>query len=151
MKTLFAAALAALSLTACAADPYGVRFKATGDFASVRDSVRAAIEGKGLNINHSNLIADMLERTGRDLGATKRVYAAGEQFEFCSAKLSRAMMEADPHAITLCPYIVSVYQMPDDASVYIAFRKPPKTGNAELDKTLGEIETLLTGIAEEAR
>jgi len=135
---------------AALADGYAKVFKAEGAFKDVRDSVQMAIEGKGLVINHTNQIAGMLERTGKDLGATKQVYVQGEQFEFCSATISRRMMEADARAITMCPYIVSVYTVPGDPNVYIAYRRPPATGNAALDKALGEVATLLDEIIEEA-
>lgn len=132
------------------ADNYAVRFKTHGTFSEVRDQVESAIEGKGLKINHSNKIAEMLDRTGQDLGATTQVYEHAEQFEFCSASVSRSMMEADPHAITMCPYIVSVYTMPKDKHVYIAYRKVPPTKNPALKKALGEVEKLLTEIIKEA-
>ena len=149
-KIITACVLFGLSMPALATDAYSVLFKTQGDFSFVRDSLQVAIEGKGLMINHTNLIAGMLERTGKDLGATQQVYTNGEQFEFCSATISRAMMEADPHAITMCPYIVSVYTMPGDATVYVAYRKPGPTHNPALQKALDQVETLLTEIIEEA-
>jgi len=149
-RTLAACVLFGLSMPALATDAYSVLFKTQGDFSFVRDSLQVAIEGKGLVINHTNQIAGMLERTGKDLGATRQVFTDGEQFEFCSATSSRAMMEADPHAITLCPYIISVYTIPGDANVYLAYRKPGPTQNPALQKVLDQIETLLTEIIEEA-
>ncbi|HMM47539.1 MAG TPA: DUF302 domain-containing protein [Thiobacillaceae bacterium] len=142
-------ALAALPFAALA-DDYAKVFKTEGEFQYVRDAVEMAIEGKGIKINHTNRIAEMLERTGKDLGFTRQVYVNGEQFEFCSAVPSRRMMEADPSAITLCPYIVSVFTVPDDKHVYIAYRKPPKTGKENLDKALADIEKLLDEIIQEA-
>jgi effector-binding domain-containing protein len=59
-------------------------------------------------------------------------------------------MEADPHAIVMCPYIVSVYAMPGDKTVYIAYRKPPASSNPALQKALNEVETLLTEIIQDA-
>ena len=119
-KIIVAVALLCSPALVFAAEAYTVLFKAQGTFTEVRNQVESAIEGKGLKINHSNKIAEMLERTGKDLGATKQVYVDGEQFEFCSARISRNMMEADPHAIAMCPYIVSVYTIPNDKNVYIA-------------------------------
>ncbi len=151
MKKLLALfALLCLPLSTLAAEGYSVVFKTQGDFQFVRDSVQAAIEGKGLVINHTNLIAGMLERTGKDLGATKQVYTHGEQFEFCSATISRAMMEADPHAIVMCPYIVSVYAMPGDKTIYLAYRKLPASSNPALQKAFDDIEKLLTEIIQDA-
>lgn len=148
-RFLTVCALACLPLSALA-DGHAAVFKTQGEFQDVRDALQMAIEGKGLVINHTNQIADMLERTGKDLGAAKQVYVKGEQFEFCSAAISRRMMEADAHAITMCPYIVSVYTLPNDPNVYVAYRKPPATKNAALKKALGEVETLLKDIIQEA-
>ena len=134
-----------------AADNFNALFKTHGKFEDVRDLLVSTIEGRGLKINHANYIADMLERTGKDLGATKQVYVQGEQFEFCSATISRKMMEADPHAIVMCPYIISVYTIPNDGdTVYLAYRKPAATGNKALKKALADVDGLLTGIIKEA-
>jgi uncharacterized protein (DUF302 family) len=149
-KVLAFCVLFCLSLPALSADSYSVLFKTQGDFQYVRDSVQSAIEGKGLKINHTNLIAGMLERTGKDLGYINQILANGEQFEFCSATISRAMMEADPHAITMCPYIVSVYTVPGDANVYVAYRKPGPTNNPALQKAFDNVEKLLTEIIQDA-
>lgn len=151
MKKIIALiALACLPWSALAAESFSVVFKAQGKYGDVRDQVQTSIEGKGLKINHTNQIAGMLERTGKDIGATKQVYENGEQFEFCSAKISREMMEADPHAIVMCPYIISVYTIPGDKTVYIAYRKPGPAKAPALKKALGDVEKLLTEIIKDA-
>lgn len=143
MKKFFALAVLGLAAgMAVAADNYAVIFKAQGNYTDVRDFIRTGIESEGLVINNMGHIADMLERTGKDIGATRQVYESGEQFEFCSSSLSRAMMEADPHAIALCPFIISVYKMPGDKTVYVSYRKPAQTKNLKLRKVLAEIEKL---------
>ena len=109
-----------------------------------------AIENRGMVLNNTAHVGDMLERTGKDLGATKQVYVNGEQFEFCSARISRQMMEADPHAMVLCPYIVSVYTIQNDKNVYISYRKPGPTRNPALKKALADVEKLLTDIIKDA-
>lgn len=149
-KIIVAVALLCSPALAFAAEAYTVLFKAQGTFTEVRNQVESSIEGKGLKINHSNKIAEMLERTGKDLGATKQVYENGEQFEFCSARISRNMMEADPHAIAMCPYIVSVYTIPNDKNVYIAYRKPATSKNPALKKALADVDKLLTEIIKDA-
>ena len=151
MKRLFAVCvMLCLPLAAIAAENYTMLFKTHGSFQNVRDSVAMAIEGKGLLITHSNHIAEMLARTGKDLGASKQVYDFGEQMEFCSATVSRAMMEADPHAIVLCTYSVSVYKLPNDEHIYVAFRKPPTSKNPALKKALADVNKLLTEIVKDA-
>jgi uncharacterized protein (DUF302 family) len=149
-KLLAACAMLCLPLTALAAESYTVLFKAQGSYQDVRDNLQMAIEGKGLKITSTNHIAEMLERTGKDIGETRKVYENAEQFEFCSATISRHMMEADPHAIVMCPYSVVVYQVPDDKAVYLAYRKPAATKNAALKKPLAEMETLLSDIIKDA-
>jgi uncharacterized protein (DUF302 family) len=135
---------------ALAAESFNGVFKTRGDFQDVRDLLVIAIEGKGLKITHHNMIADMLERTGKDLGTTRQIYEFGEQMEFCSATVSRKMLEVDPHAMVLCPYIISVYKIPSDPNVYIAYRKPPPTSNPALKNALENVENLLTEIIKDA-
>lgn len=151
MKRIIAGCmLLAVSLPALAGGPYSVVFKVQGAYQDVRDNVQMAIEGKGLKITNTNHIGDMLERTGQDIGETRKVYEHAEQFEFCSATVSRHMMEADPHSIVMCPYSVVVYQVPGDRNVYVAYRKPPATRNVALKKQLAELEKLLTEIIKDA-
>ena len=149
-KLLAACAMLCLPLTALAAEGYTVLFKTAGTFQDVRDMLQIAIEGKGLKITSTNHIGEMLERTGKDIGATKQVYENAEQFEFCSATISRRMMEADPHAIVMCPYSVVVYTIPGDKNVYLAYRRPAATDNPALKGALAELEKLLAGIIEDA-
>ncbi len=123
-----------------------------GNFEDVRDDLVMAIESRGIKINHTNYIAKMLERTGESLGATKQVYGMGEQVEFCKSNLSRAQMEADPANMAFCPYIISVYTLPQDAkTIYVAYRKPlaPGAGKAT-QKALNDVAKLLDEITDEA-
>lgn len=149
-RLLVLGAMLCLPLSAQASEAGTMLFKTRGTFQDVRDALQIAIEGKGLKINHTNRIAEMLDRTGKDLGTTRQVYVEGEQFEFCSAALSRRMMEADPHAMLMCPYIVSVYTLPKDGHVYIAYRKPAGGKSPALKQALAEVEKLLNEIIHEA-
>lgn len=152
-KLFILAALASLILppAALAAGHIWVMTK-KGKFEDVREDVVLAIEGRGIKINHHNYIADMLARTGQDLGATRQVYVKGEQIEFCKSDLSRAQMEADPGNIVFCPYILSIYTLPKDPElVHVAFRVPQAHGASPATrKALKDIERLLTDIVKEA-
>jgi uncharacterized protein (DUF302 family) len=100
---------------------------AKGSFAEVKDYLVAAIEQRGLVINSTSRVGEMLERTGRDLGKTKRIYGQAEVLEFCSATVSRAMMEADPRNLVYCPYTIAIYTLPEKAGVvYLAHRRYPR-------------------------
>lgn len=149
-KMLAIVMLFSVPLIGNAADNYAAVFKAHGSYQEVRDQVQSAIEGKGLKINNMHKIAEMLDRTGKDIGATKQVYENAEQFDFCSAEISRKMMEADPHAIAMCPYLISVYKLPKDMHVYISYRRPATTKNPALKKVLSEVDKMLSEIIKEA-
>ena len=149
-KILAFVALCSLPMVGWGADNYAVLFKAHGTYQEVRDQVQSAIEGKGLKINTTHKIADMLDRTGKDLGRTTRVYENAEQFDFCSADVSRRMMEADPHAIAMCPYLISVYKLSKDKHVYIAYRKPAVTKNHALKKALADVDKMMKEIIKDA-
>lgn len=95
------------------------------DFSDVRDRVVMALENRGLVINYTAKVGDMLERTGRDVGRDRRIYANAEVLEFCSAALSRDTMEADPRNIVFCPYAIAVYTLPQvPGTVYLSYRIP---------------------------
>lgn len=116
------------------------------NFESVRDALVTAVEGRGLKINHINHISDMLDRTGKDLGATEHIYLNAEQIEFCSAVLSRKMMAADPRNIVVCPYSIAVYNLPAQPDkIYVLFRKPPAVKSSS-KAIFSEVEQLLNDI-----
>ena len=136
--------LALLSRMALA-DDWMVRHKTAASFADTREAIALAIENRGLVINFTSHIADMLDRTGADIGAAKKIFEQAEIIEFCSAGLSRKMMEADPHNIVLCPFAISVYTLPGDpGGTWVAYRKPQ-------GKSAAIVEGLLKEITAEAR
>jgi uncharacterized protein (DUF302 family) len=122
-----------------------------GKFENVRDDLKAAIEGRGLKIDNHSFISEMLDRTGKDIGATAKVYAGGEAFSFCSAVVSRKTMEADADNIVFCPYTITVYETTKEpGKVHVAFRIPQKVGSDASKAALTEVENLLDGISKEA-
>ncbi|MDH3320945.1 MAG: DUF302 domain-containing protein [Betaproteobacteria bacterium] len=121
-------------------------------FDDVRDDLKFAIEAKGLVIDYQSFINRMLERTGRDVGSARRIYAQAQAFVFCSAALSRKTMEADPANIAFCPYSMVVYEAAQDlGTVHVAYRRPWRAdGSAASKAALREVELLLDAIAREA-
>lgn len=117
-----------------------VSAKAMGGFAEVKDNVVLAIQARGYKIDYTAHIGNMLERTGKDVGSTKRVFGNAEAVLFCSAVVSRKMMENKPSNIAYCPYVIALYTLPEDPkTVYIVYRKG-----------LPEVDALLAGIVKEA-
>lgn len=153
MKKILFLALGSLVLSsaALAANDLTIVSK-QGKFEDVRDDLVMAVEGRGLKINHTNHISDMLDRTGAAVGDTRQVYVKAEQVEFCKADLSRDIMEADPANIVFCPYTISIYTRPSEPGrVYLAYRKPVAfDDNPASNKALGEIDAMMKGILDDA-
>lgn len=121
------------------------------DYAIVREDLEIAIANQGLVVDHISHIADMLERTGKDLGQTQQLYGKAETFLFCSASLSREMMAADPRNIVFCPYAIALYTLPKDSrTVHIAYRLPRALDAKGDPAVLAKVEKLLDTIAREA-
>jgi uncharacterized protein (DUF302 family) len=152
-RSFVLAMLAGCCALALAADPPPlVTYSKKAKFDDVRDDLKAAIEAKGLVIDYHSFVNKMLERTGADLGSTRKIYTDAQSFVFCSAALSRKTMEADPANMAMCPYTITVYasaQAPD--RVLVAYRRPWRPdGSAASKAALKEVEALLDGIARTA-
>jgi len=142
MRRLFLLFAFALSTANALAEDWLVRQKVAGGFEDTRDAVVMAIENRGLVINYVSHIADMLQRTGADIGASRQIFAKAEIIEFCSAKLSRQMMEADPHNIVLCPFAISIYTLPGEPNAtWLSYRKPQGSAAKIVGPLLKEIAT----------
>ena len=143
------------SLPAGAAEsPVIVRYAVEGNYEYVRDDLINAITGRGLVIDHNSHVAKMLDRTGKDLGTTKKIFGddQGQTFSFCSSVISRKTMEADPHNILFCPYTIALYTtLAEPKKVFLAYRRPQRADDSAASRAaLKEVEALLDGIAREA-
>jgi uncharacterized protein (DUF302 family) len=153
IRALAFALLAAICSAALAADPNPVvSYSKQAKFEDVRDDLKAAIEAKGLVVDYHSFVNRMLERTAKDLGSGKKLYLDAQAFVFCSATLSRKMMEADPANVAMCPYSISVYATTQEpGKVVVAYRRPWRPdGSAASKAALKDVEALLDGIAREA-
>lgn len=122
-----------------------------GEFAFYREMLESAITDEGLVINAVGNIAGMLDRTGGDLGGAGSIYLHGESLEFCSAVYSRRMMEADPHSIVFCPYVIAIYELTaEPATIYIGYQRLPIVDDENASETLQAVEDLLDRIANNA-
>lgn len=143
--------LLVFSISAFAGGKYMVTYTSKDSFETVKGLILDSITAKGLVINNTSHIGEMLERTGKDLGGAKQIFIHAESYEFCSATVSRMTMEADPHNIVFCPYIISVYVLPNEPKkTYVSFRKPEPVGSKASKASLREVEKLLRSIIEDA-
>ena len=144
MRRLLALLVLVSSVNLAFAQEWMVRRRVGSSFTDTRDAIVMAIENRGLVINYTARIADMLERTGADIGATKKIFDQAETVEFCSAGLSRKMMESSPHYIVLCPFTISIYTLPGDTKgTWVAYRNPQ-------GRAARMVEALLRDVAAEA-
>ena len=112
-----------------------------GSFDDAAFAVESAIIGKGLVIDYRSHVGEMLNRTGADVGSAVTVFDSADVFLFCSAVLSRKVMEADPMNIAHCPY--GIFVTDQKGQVSIGYRHLP-------DGPMQEVQTLLDEIAREA-
>lgn len=113
-------------------------------FDDVIFSVESAILEEGLVIDSVSHVGDMLERTKGDVGSDVTVFLKADVFNFCSATVSRTVMEADPMNIMYCPYGIFVLQSPDAPDqTTVGYRTMP-------DGPMKEVEAMLDGIVKAA-
>lgn len=141
MRTLLAAAACAAMATAAAADDSVTVYTFDGSFEDAAFGVESAIVGRGYVIDGVSHVGEMLARTAEDVGSDVELFAQADVYQFCSAVVSRKVMEADPMNIAYCPYGIFVAER--DGEVMVGFRKYP-------DGPMQEVEALLDGIVQEA-
>src|SRR5690606_22673364 len=123
-------------------------YETNADYDDVRFDLENAIVNRGLVIESRGDIAGMLKRTGEDVGDDTVIYKSAEFFTFCSAKLSRQMMEADAKNIGFCPYVMFLYESATEPGVVVVgYRRPLSTGSPDTAAALAEVDALLDGIA----
>lgn len=122
-------------------------------FDEVRQNLADAIINRGYVIDYQAHIGKMLARTASDVGATQALFPKGRAnaMQFCSAVLSRNMMQADVMNIAYCPYVLFVFQKrSNDPTVTVGFRRLPERGSAKSKAALAKVNKLLNDIAREA-
>jgi uncharacterized protein (DUF302 family) len=134
-----AACLAAVAVQAQAQEVISYPFD--GSFDDAAFGVETAIVGRGLVVDHVSHVGEMLARTAADVGSDVELFAEADVFQFCSAVVSRRVMEADPMNIAYCPYGIFVADRAGE--VTIGYRAFP-------DGPMQEVQTLLDDIAREA-
>lgn len=148
--------LAAMFATGLAMPPAGAgddihEVTVEAAFADVRQDISDAIVNRGYVVDHSAKIGEMLARTREAVGSEKRIYADAETVQFCSAVLSRKMMEADPANIAFCPFIIFYYERADAPGiVHVGYRElDADDENDATEAALKEINALLDDIVGE--
>ncbi|MDY6860958.1 MAG: DUF302 domain-containing protein [Pseudomonadota bacterium] len=141
-KTLAVAAIALLATPVLAQN--AITYSTSDSFDDVVFALENAVLGQGLVIDSVSHTGDMLERTKADVGSDVTIFTKADIFSFCSAALSRKVMEADYTNVRFCPYDIFVYVRPDkpDETV-VGFSTFP-------EGPMQEVQALLDTIAREA-
>ena len=88
-------------------------------------------------IDHVSHTGEMLARTASDVGSEVKIFRAADVFLFCSAVVSRKVMEADPMNIAHCPYSIFVTDI--DGEVSVGYPTYPDGPMQEVQALLDEI------------
>ncbi|EBA02497.1 hypothetical protein RB2150_09399 [Rhodobacterales bacterium HTCC2150] len=142
MKHLIAAAFIAFSSTASFADEATKTiYDFDGSFDDATFLVESAIIDQGLVIDYVSHTGEMLNRTAGDVGSSTKLFDAADIFVFCSAKLSRQVMEIDPTNIAFCPW--GIFVADQNGKVTVGYRNYP-------DGPMQKVQSLLDEIVREA-
>ncbi|MBE0453105.1 DUF302 domain-containing protein [Roseovarius autotrophicus] len=134
-KTILAGLFGLVALPALAGEATTYPFEGTFDDATF--AVESAIVGRGLVIDLRSHVGEMLNRTGADVGSDVKIFEAADIFLFCSATLSREVMEADPMNIAHCPYGIFVAER--EGGVMVGYRNMPEGEMQKVQAFLDEI------------
>ena len=139
LSALIAAALVTAPAIASAQESDATTYPFDGSFEDATFAVENAIISEGLVIDHVSHVGEMLARTGADVGSDVKIFDGADVYLFCSANLSRKVMEADPMNLRFCPY--SVFVMDRDGAVTVGYRNMPQGPMQEVQALLDKIAT----------
>lgn len=141
MKNMLFACALAFAATGAVAEEQATTYAFDGSFEDAAFAVESAIIGRGLVIDYVSHTGEMLNRTAADVGSDKELFTEADIFLFCSAQISRKVMEADPMNIAHCPYGIFVAER--EGAVTVGYRNYP-------EGEMQQVQELLDGIVREA-
>lgn len=127
-----------------------------GKFEDVMFELTNAIVDRGLLIDYTGHLQNMLDRTSEAVGSattdgSKSPYLEAKYLQFCSAKLSFEAVSADPFNIAICPYVVFIFELKSEpGKIHVGYRRPIAGSSPETSQALGKVEALLNEIAQAA-
>lgn len=141
MRAILAATALSLVATVAMAEDV-ITYDTDASFDDAAFALENAITNEGLVVDYVSHVGDMLNRTGEDVGSDVEIFAHANVYLFCSAVISRQVMEADPMNIVHCPYNIFVAER--DGAVVYGHRDYP-------DGAMDVVEELLAKIVENAK
>lgn len=144
MRHIILAAIFGMGLLPAANAETAITYETDQSFGDVMFGLENAILDEGLVIDGANHVGEMLGRTRDDVGSDVTIFLDAEVVSFCSARLSRKVMEADPLNIMFCPYDIFVMRRPEAPETTVIGYRPFPEGPMQ------EVEALLDRIARAA-
>ncbi len=177
--TLSAMLLALFLSSTLSANELWINHTVEEEFDTIKEYIEEGITNQGLVVAHRSDVGGMLQRTGKDLvtkvekaaqsvmeAARSKIgmgekeateeksnsaFSRSEVIEFCSAKLSRKMTDADPANVIFCPYSIAIYTtVADPNMVHVSYLQLSKIGSSKSREVLEEVEAMLEQIVSEA-
>lgn len=142
MKYNLLALALSLGIAAQANAGEAILYDYDGTFEDATFAVEDAIVSKGLVIDYRSHTGAMLERTRETVGSDIVLFDNADIFLFCSAVVSRKVMEADPMNIVHCPF--SIFVTDQAGKVTIGHRDYPEGAMQMVEDLLAEIVTEAT-------
>ncbi len=115
--------------------------------AKVQNATHSMMEMASSKIGVEN----PLEEPAAQPRAAASAFSRSEVIEFCSAKLSRKMTDADPANVIFCPYSIAIYTTAAQPElVHISYLQLSRIGSESSRPVLQEVEAMLGRIVSEA-
>ncbi len=128
-----------------------VIYAVEGDYDDVWDDLKMALGDRGLVISTISHVGEMIDRTGKALGRTRPIFAKANVMSFCSAVISRDMLEQNPHLVAYCPYEIAVYSLAGrPGTIYLSYRHidwPDPQDRPVLDAVEGLLDGIVRDVA----
>ncbi len=144
------ASLATFAMCLCLATPLSaqdiVTYTTDQSFDDVAFGLESAILDEGLVIDATSHVGEMLERTRADVGSDKVLFEAADVYSFCSASVSRKVMEAALMNIAYCPYDIFVARAAGSNETIVGYRTLPEGAMQEVQALLDQIARAAVGI-----
>ncbi|HPD93468.1 MAG: DUF302 domain-containing protein [Rhodobacter sp.] len=143
MSKFLPAVLASFLLSSPALADEFVLVPAGMSFDDATFAVESSIVGRGLQVEYTSHVGEMLERTRADVGSDVTLFTNANIYLFCSASMSRQAMEANWQNIAFCPYGVHVIERPGEA-VMIGYMRRDAPGMEPVNAFLADLVAEVT-------
>ena len=127
-----------------------------GNFDDVFQDLQDAIINRGYVIDYVGHVDKMLERTSEVAKSvtdnnSKTPYLNARYVQFCSAKLTHESVSANPYNLSICPYVVFIFEAKSEpGKIIVGYRRPVPGPSKRSQQAFAKIDKLMQDIVGEA-